>query len=577
MGYNPAMKLLLATLHSKYVHASLALPSLAACCADLPGVDTVIREFTVNERLETILPRLVEEEPDVAAFSCHIWNIEATLKLVADLKLVLPGVFVVLGGPEVSYGSHELLAAAPSVDCIVRGEGEETFRELMGMLAGSPDGPIADEPMEGICGLTFRCGDEIVTTPERGPVADLGRLPSPFRRGLVDCGKQLVYVETSRGCPFSCAFCVSSVEQGVRSFPLERIESDLGILMDAGVQTIKLVDRTFNYDASRANRIWQFIIARNRSSRFHFEIAADLLTDDNIRLLRGVAPGIFRFEIGVQSTSMTTLESVGRSSNLERLFANVGRLKEETGIVLHLDLVAGLPREDFAGFRASLQRLLAATPHHIQVEPLKVLKGTAMRRIGREQRYAWSPAPPYRILRTPWLSFAEICRIESVSRGLEALYNSGRFAATMEAFAAEAPLVSLFCHDGMAALPASGGGSGLRLLFAWLEGVLGRLLTPDALPRVRDALRFDYCRSGHPGQTLPEFLSPPGDSAAPSPPLGELQERLALPPGSRVKTFTTTFARDYTTTAGEGRRTRITFVYAGNGSGEALHLLAEPA
>ena len=572
------MKLLLATLHAKYVHASLALPSLAACCGDIPGIETVIREYTVNERTDTILPRLVAEAPDVAAFSCYIWNIEATLKLVADLKLVLPGLFVILGGPEVSFGSHELLAEATQVDCIVRSEGESTFRELMQLLAHCSGSAILDEGLEAIHGITFRSGDEIVTTPERGPVTDLDIIPSPFARGMIDTSKPLVYLETSRGCPFSCAFCISSVEHGVRSFSPERIERDLASLMDAGVQTIKLVDRTFNYDPRRADRIWRFILDHNRVSRFHFEIAADLLTDDNIRLLGSVPKEVFRFEIGVQSSHAATLESVGRKSDLERLFANVDRLKRETGITLHLDLVAGLPGEDFSGFAASLDRLLVAAPHHIQVEPLKVLKGTRMRRLAREHRYAWSPSPPYRILSTPWLSFADICRIEAVSHALELFHNSGRFVTTLEAISRTIPLAELFTAPAVTAAMPAGGGNRIPFLFQSLLRLLETVLPASPPAGILDALRFDYCMAGHPGHSLPEFLAAGGadrGSSAPPAPYQQIAGQLGLPPEERFKTFTATFARDYTAPLRPEKQTRITFIYAGNGSGGAIHCLQQ--
>lgn len=570
------MKLLLATLHAKYVHASLALPSLAACCGEIPGVETVIREYTVNERTDAILPRLVAESPDVVAFSCYLWNIEATLKLVADLKLVLPGTFVILGGPEVSFGSHELLAEAPRVDCIVRGEGEATVRELVQLLATCSGNAVHEERLEAVHGITFRSGDEIVTTPQRPPVADLDSLPSPFALGLVDTSKPLVYLETSRGCPFSCAFCISSVEEGVRSYSAKRIEGDLGLLMDRGVQTIKFVDRTFNYDPKRANRIWRFILERNRESRFHFEIAADLLSDDNIRLLGSVPPGVFRFEIGVQSAHADTLDRVGRKSDLERLFANIDRLRRETGVTLHLDLVAGLPGEDFTGFAASLDRLLRAAPHHIQVEPLKVLKGTRMRKISREHRYAWSPSPPYRVLATPWLSFDDICRIEAASQALEMFHNSGRFPATLEAISRTTPLAVLFTAPAVGSVIPAGGGNRIPVLFRSLLALAAAVL-PSPLPTdVRDALRFDYCMAGYPGSSIPDFLAAAGDdpgSAVPPLPYGEIAGALGLPPGERFKTFSATFARDYTDPARPEKKSRITFIYGGSGSGGAIHLL----
>ncbi len=341
------MKILLATLHAKYVHNSLALPCLAVACKGMDGVETVIREFTVNEQADRVLRALVAEEADVAAFSCYIWNIGETLKLASDLKQVRPGTFIILGGPEASFGVFELMTQYPAIDCVIRGEGEETFRELMALLLRTDGGRDA---LQGVsAGIIFRAGEEIIATPERAPIADLDDIPSPFSAGLVELNKPLVYYESSRGCPFSCAFCMSSLERGVRSFSMERIRKDLGLLLAQGAQTVKFVDRTFNYDAGRANAIWEFILAENRASRFHFEIAADLLTEENFRVLRRVPPGMFRFEIGVQSGDERTLARVGRRSELERLFANVRRLREETAVIVHLDLVAGLPGEDYPG------------------------------------------------------------------------------------------------------------------------------------------------------------------------------------------------------------------------------------
>lgn len=278
--------------------------------------------------------------------------------------------------------------------------------------------------------------------------------------------------------------------------------------MGRGVKTIKLVDRTFNYDAARANEIWEFILRHNRESRFHFEIAADLLTEENIRLLRQVPAGVFRFEIGVQSEGEATLARVGRKSDLARLFANVARLKEETGVTLHLDLVAGLPHEDFDGFLRSLQRIFdtlgshncCPATSHIQVEPLKVLKGSPMRKIAAEEGYAFSDAPPYKILRTPWLSFAEIGRVETISRLLDLFYNSGRFAATLTVLAGFTPLARFFAafarfreDEGVA------GHLSLTALFEALWAFTREFVPAPLAENVRDALRYDYCCAEYPG------------------------------------------------------------------------------
>ena len=573
------MKILLTTLHAKYVHASLALPYLSAFCGAQSGVCPVIREFTVNEPQERVLRAIVAEEAEVVAFSCYIWNVAATLRLAADLKLVRPRTVVILGGPEVSYGASELLAGNPAVDAIVRGDGEATFGELVRLLAEEAGNALPDERLEEVAGLVFRSGDEIVTTGDRGPLADLDVVPSPFAAGLVDLGKPLVYYESSRGCPFACAFCMSSLERGVRSFSPERIRADLTLLMEREVATIKLVDRTFNFDPDRADAIWEFILRHNRASRFHFEIAADLLTDANIRLLGRVPAGLFRFEIGVQSTLADTLERVGRSSNLERLFANVRRLREETGITLHLDLVAGLPHEDLAGFQGSLQRLLDLRPHHIQVEPLKVLKGSPMRRIARESRYAYSSAPPYTVLRTPWLSFEEIGRLTTCARLLDLYYNSGTFAVTLQAIAAAMPLAAFFSAfapfwDEGTQLPHLSPGTLFQRLWQFsLES------WPELLPTLRDTLRFDFCLNSPQAGALPEFLragEPAGAREPGRPPLPELARRLAIPAGSRVRTCTATFLRDYSRTPWEAGPVTLTFVHVTTpGKGESVTVLRD--
>ncbi|WP_224960094.1 B12-binding domain-containing radical SAM protein [Geomonas subterranea] len=545
------MKILLSTLHAKYVHASLALPYLASASATLPGVELHILEMTINELPDQLLAKLYAERADVVMFSCYIWNTELTLKLASDLKQLAPETFIVLGGPEVSFGAFDLMVRNSAVDCIVRGEGEQTCRELLDALGRG-------EPLEEIGGITYREGEEVIANPERAALAELDLVPSPFAAGLVDLKKPLVYYETSRGCPFSCAFCMSSIEKGVRSFSMERIKADLLLLMEAGVQTVKLADRTFNYDARRANEIWNFILEHNRGSKFHFEIAAELLTGDNLDLLVQVPAGMFRFEIGVQSGGEETLAKVERKSSLERLYANVERLKSATKVTVHLDLVAGLPGESLEGFLASVQGLFTLDADHIQVEPLKVLKGTAMRGIARKEGYAYAEAAPYKILRTPWLTFEEIRRIEGISRLLDLVYNSGRFAATMRLFAAERPLSQLL--DEAAQFFESAGHFAGNLSLASLFEALWRFGTGGrdeaAKERLRDALCFDFCLTGYPAGNPPSFFTRGSGPDAPGAPL-----RLEAKPGERVRYYRRTFARDYRCTPWCEEPTVLTFVY----------------
>lgn len=567
------MKLLLATLHSRYIHSSLALPSLAAACADISGLATVIREQTINELADKVLMELAGEQADIIAFSCYIWNIEQTLRLAAELKLLQPHLYIILGGPEVSYGSHELMAENPQIDAVVRGEGEVTFRRLMQLMITAAGHALSDESLQEVGSISFRSGDEIISAAGNAPLDELDSIPSPFAAGLADSSKPLVYLETARGCPFSCAFCLSSIEKGVRSFSMARIESDLTILMKQGAGTIKLVDRTFNYDPVRANNIWRFILANNQGSRFHFEIAADLLTDDNITLLKTVPPDTFRFEIGVQSTGAETLSKVARKSDLNKLRANVKRLKKDTAITLHLDLVAGLPGEDFAGFMESLEQLLLLKPDHIQVGILKMLKGTAIRKTARENGHRFSPFPPYRILQSRWLSFEDICRIAEIGDAVEEIYNSGRYRVTLEILSCYGSLTPLFS----AHRPAKNGERQLPQAFAELLCVAEENF-PARRETIRDALLFDYCMTGHPGKYLPEFLQPNGleyRRPAESISLKAVASRLSLQSNIQLRTFTTRFNRDYSKGGWPEGATEITFVYGKFERGHKVLLLAD--
>jgi anaerobic magnesium-protoporphyrin IX monomethyl ester cyclase len=550
------MKILLTTLHAKYVHNSLALPCLAAVCRGIDGVVTIIREFTVNEPSDRVLTAIVKEDAEVVAFSCYIWNIEQTLKLAQDLKQLRQETIIVLGGPEVSYGAFELMMRHPAIDCVVRGEGEGTFQDFIARFVETyPEPPTAAQLLD-MEGLYIRMDGEITATGARRPIPDLDTIPSPFKDGLADLTKPLVYYESSRGCPFSCAFCMSSLETGVRNFSMERVKDDLDLLMTAEVGTIKFVDRTFNCDPVRANAVWDFILAGNRSSRFHFEVAADLLTEENFQVLRSVPPGLFRFEIGIQSGDDDTLVRVGRKSDLARLSKNVRRLRKETGVVVHLDLVAGLPGEDFTGFLRSLQLLFdlladgkisSDVESHIQVEILKVLKGSPMRKIADELGYAYSVSPPYRLLRTPWLSYHEICRIDTIARLVDLFFNSDRFARTLMQIAGSQPLSTFFARaaENWQRMEVAANLS-QTALFEALWRFAGESMDGLQLDGFRDALCFDFCMAEYPSSArLPSFFGGVGKSGNTRDWTAGLLEKLDVTRGSRVRTFSRVFARDY--------------------------------
>lgn len=413
-----AMRVLLATLHSKFVHASLALPLLAGFCRATQR-QLLIREYTVHEPKEAVLAAILAENPDVVALSVYIWNRRASLELADALVVAKPDLRIVVGGPEVSFDGPDLFARHPGLSALIRGEGELPLRDLL--TAWQEQRPPVNIPR-----LTWRSENRVVENPDGPTLATLDEIPSPFALELVDLSRGLVYLETSRGCPFRCAFCMSALDPRVRSYSMARIEADLSLLMEREVPCVKLVDRTFNYDAERARHLFSFILHHNRQSRFHFEIGAQLLDDATLQLLEKAPAGLFQFEIGVQSTRADTLAAIGRSTDLNVLFENVRRLRPADNIPLHLDLIAGLPGENYRDFCLSIDRLLDLRPHHLQLEPVKLLPGAPLRRQAAQFGLRHDPHPPYTVLGTPELSFADLERLRGMGRMLDLTWNAGR-------------------------------------------------------------------------------------------------------------------------------------------------------
>lgn len=564
------MKILLTTLHAKYSHASLALPCLAVYCRDIPEADITIREWTVNEPREHILRLIAAEGADLVAFSCYIWNIEQTLKIVSDLKKIAPGIKIVLGGPEVSFAIFDLMHDNPAIDFVIKGEGEAVFRRLIvTLMQEHPE--LLPESLADIDNLFYRDAGDTVSGPLSRTDLNLDSLPSPFEAGLVDFSKPLIYYETSRGCPFSCAFCLSSVEGTVRSFGLERIKTDLLFLMRKNIAQIKLVDRTFNYDSERAGQIWEFILEHNQGSHFHFEISADLLTDKNLMTLARVPAKTFHFEIGVQSASETTLEQVGRRADLTKTFANIRRLGSETRIDLHLDLVAGLPGENYTGFLNSLQAVADLKPEMIQIEPLKLLKGVPMRAIAAREGYAFSEFPPYTIMSNPWLSYDDICRIETIGRLLDLFKKHGGFSAAFNFLQINRSFSEII--DTMAGEAGNENLSCLscRRVFELFARLIGPRLQDTERQRLFDALFFDYCRIEMPLMgKLPAFVSHLQADCSWSVKT-ELPESLKIPANSRVKSFRYTFRDDYRNESCNDGPLALIFIYISS-AGQGLQI-----
>ena len=415
------MKVVLCAVNAKYIHVNLAVRSLAGYArGKIPAsVRLSIAEYTINQRPDFLFRELCALQADVLAFSCYIWNIELIKGLLADLKQVNPSMRIVLGGPEVSYDAEQVLLENPAVDCVICGEGERAFAELLCRLADSTD-------CTGVCGIAARKNGRIVQNPPQPPL-DLAALPFPYE-DFSAYADRILYYEASRGCPYQCQYCLSSVEQGVRFKPLSLVKRELQRFLDAGVRQVKFVDRTFNCNKAFALEIWRYLHAHdNGATNFHFEISADLLDSETLDFLRRVRPGQFQFEIGVQTTNPETTGIIRRGMRFSRI-AEVSRALQRGGnIHQHLDLIAGLPGEDYASFRQSFNDVYALAPDQLQLGFLKLLKGSGLRRDSGKYGIRYREKAPYEVLATHALPYDALDRLKDVEEMVEQYYNSARF------------------------------------------------------------------------------------------------------------------------------------------------------
>ncbi|WP_338470001.1 DUF4080 domain-containing protein [Niallia sp. XMNu-256] len=420
------MKVITATLNAKYIHTNLAIRYLKAYAE--PHYDVELAEYTIKDPIMNIVTDLIQKKPDVIGFSCYIWNIEETIKVIKMIKKINPSIKILAGGPEVSYDVKDWMSKVKEFDFIVIGEGEETFKQLLEAFDG-------ENQFDEIPGIAFRKDGDIMINHQRNKL-DLRELPSPFRfqEDLPHLSKRVTYIETSRGCPFSCQFCLSSIEVGVRYFDREKVKEDIRYLMANGSKTIKFVDRTFNISRSYAMEMFRFLIDEHvPGTVFQFEITADIMRPEVIQFLNEEAPpGLFRFEIGVQSTNDYTNELVMRKQNFEKLARTVTMVKEGGKIAQHLDLIAGLPEEDYDSFRKTFNDVFAFRPEELQLGFLKMLRGTGLRLRAEDHQYIYSDSPPYEILGNSVLSFDEIIRIKQVEDVLEKYWNDHRMDYTIE-------------------------------------------------------------------------------------------------------------------------------------------------
>ena len=420
-------KIVLASLSAKFIHSSLALRYLTKFNDNAKKHNLTTMEFTINQRLDFIADELFRAKPDVILFSCYIWNVDMLKSLCQLLKKIMPNCIIGFGGPEVSYEAETFLRENKAVDLIMRGEGELVFSQYLDYLDFGIPSSLYD-----IKSMTFRDGDRIVSTMQQEPL-DLSLLPFPYEEDFHDVENQIIYYESSRGCPYSCGYCLSSIEKGVRFVPLEKVYTALQKFLDHKVRQVKFIDRTFNCKKSHAMGIWRYLAEHdNGVTNFHFEITADLLDQETIAFLHTVRKGLFQFEIGVQSTNPKTIEAINRNVNFEKLSGIVQQIKAGGNIHQHLDLIAGLPHEDYASFARSFNDVYALKPEQLQLGFLKVLKGSMIYNRQHDFSIVYQDTAPYEVLTTHMLPYEDTLKLKAVEEMVETYYNSGKFLNTLE-------------------------------------------------------------------------------------------------------------------------------------------------
>ena len=419
------MKILLVACNAKYIHSNLAVYDLQAYASDYAD-HIVLKEYTINQQKDDIMRDIYLEHPDVVCVSCYIWNLSFVKELMADLIKILPGADFWAGGPEVSYDAEKFLTENSEFKGVMVGEGEETFKELAGYYVEKNPQDLKD--MTGIC---YRDGDQIIHNGWR-QIMDLSSIPFIYK-DLSEFKNRIIYYESSRGCPFSCSYCLSSIDKKLRFRDTETVKKELQFFIDNKVPQVKFVDRTFNCKHDHAMAIWKYINEHdNGVTNFHFEISADLLREEELQEMSTMRPGLIQLEIGVQSTNPDTIKAIHRTMDFEKLKGIVNRIHSFGNIHQHLDLIAGLPYEDYDSFRKSFNDVYALKPQQLQLGFLKVLKGSHMMEMCREYGIVYKTQEPYEVLSTKWLDYDHVLKLKTVENMVEVYYNSGQFQNTLE-------------------------------------------------------------------------------------------------------------------------------------------------
>lgn len=418
------MNIVLTAINAKYIHSNLAVYSLRAYAKAYKD-EIMIAEYTINQQTDDILTDLYKKKPDVLCFSCYIWNLNYVEELVREIKKIFPQLPIWLGGPEVSYDAKDVLQRLPEVTGVMFGEGEATFLELTEFYHGEKSS------LAEIEGIAYRTEQGEICENAWRKTIDLSTVPFVYH-DMADFKNKIIYYESSRGCPFSCSYCLSSVDKCLRFRDLELVKKELQFFIDEEVPQVKFVDRTFNCNHKHAMEIWRYLVEHDKGiTNFHFEVAADLLNEEELQLIETMRPGLIQLEIGVQSTNEKTIREIKRTMKFSEVARIVNRINQRGNVHQHLDLIAGLPYEGFESFKKSFDDVYRLHPEQLQLGFLKVLKGSYMEEMKESYGLVYKSRPPYEVLYTNWLSYEEVLTLKMVEEMVEVYYNSGQFTYTL--------------------------------------------------------------------------------------------------------------------------------------------------